>query len=308
MIHDGYLEVREGELFFELYTEPRHEGTVRPTLLFIHAGVADRTLWDHQVGYFTSKGWNVLRYDRFGYGRSRPKQAYLDQSPRSKVEHYKHTAVIVRHARTLRPISSGRHHDKVVVIGLSMGAATSIDFTIAFPDLVCGLVVIAGWLSGFDCSDTLEEQQVFFQETILMESRDEERLADLRVHLWGDGPLQPEGRLHKEARQQLYAWCKDIAQRELNGTGGSAFEDQDPLPPAVGRLAEIKTPVAVAIGTLDESSIISAMRYISDHVQGSTLKEYKAAHMVNLEYPDDFNAWLEEWLNLHLSSRQDRER
>ncbi|MCJ1421195.1 hypothetical protein MMC32_007557 [Xylographa parallela] len=180
-----------------------------------------------------------------------------------------------------------------------MGAATSIDFAIAFPDLVCGLVVIAGGLSGFDHPNTPEEEGIFAREAILTESKDVEGLANLCVRLWGDGPLQPEGRLCKEARQQLYAWCKDIAARELNGTGGSAFEDQDLDPPAVGRLSEIKTPVAVALGTLDESSTIAAMRYVGEHVRVSTLKEYKAAHMVNLECPDEFNVWLEDWLNIH---------
>ena len=301
MIHDGYLEIEEGELFFELSTPllPRSRASTRPTLLFIHAGVADRTLWDYQVAYFSSKGWEILRYDRFGYGKSRPKQAYLDQRPRSKVKHYQHTAEIVRHARTLRPTLSDKDHQKVVAVGLSMGAATSIDFAIAFPDLVCGLVVIAGWLTGFDSPNTPKEEELFSRQTPLIEAKDMEGLVDLRVHLWGDGPLQPEGRLDKEVRQQLYTWCKDIAEREATGTGGSAFEDQDLDPPAVGRLSEIKTPVAVALGTLDESSTISAMRYVSDHVQASILKEYKAGHMVNLEYPDDFNVWLEEWLNIH---------
>ncbi|MCJ1378585.1 hypothetical protein MMC17_001684 [Xylographa soralifera] len=300
-MHDGYLEIAEGALFWELYTAPSvgFRASARPTLLFLHAGVADRTLWDSQVAYFSSKGWDVLRYDRFGYGKSRPKQAYLDQSPRSKLKHYQHTAQIVRHAHTLRPAPGDRGHEKVVVVGLSMGAATSIDFAIAFPDLVCGLVVIAGGLSGFDYPNTPGEEEIFSQEAILMESKDVEGLADLQVHLWGDGPLQPEGRLRKEARQQLYTWCKDIVVWELNGIGGSAFEDQDLDPPAVGRLSEIKAPVAVAIGTLDESSTVAAMRYVSDHVPVSTLKEYKAGHMVNLEYPDDFNVWLEEWLNIH---------
>ncbi|MCJ1390711.1 hypothetical protein MMC18_009448 [Xylographa bjoerkii] len=301
MIHDGYLEVEEGELFWELRTASLvgSRATARPILLFIHAGVADRTLWDYQVDYFTSQGWDVLRYDRLGYGKSRPKQAYLQRSPRPKLKHYQHAAEVMRHAQTHRPAPRGRDHEKVVVIGLSMGAATSSDFAIAFPDLVCGLVVIAGGLSGFDHPNTSTEEEIFSREAALVESRDAEGLADLRVHLWGDGPLGPEGRLRKEARQQLYTWCKDIAVRELNGTGGSAIEDQDLDPPAVGRLSEIKIPVAVAIGTLDESNTISAMRYVSDHTEDSTLKEFQAGHMVNLEYPDDFNVWLEEWLNAH---------
>ncbi|MCJ1399853.1 hypothetical protein MMC11_003056 [Xylographa trunciseda] len=304
MLHDGYFEVEGGELFWELWTAPSlaSQASPRPTLLFVHAGVTDRTLWDYQVACFSSKGWDVLRYDRLGYGKSRVQQAYLDQRPRSKLKHFQHAAEIVQHAQTLRFAHSGRKHEKVVAVGLSMGAATCIDFAIAFPDLVCGLAVIAGGLSGSDYPNTPEEEELFSREASLMESQDVEGLANLTVHLWGDGPLQPEGRLRKEARQQLYTWCKDIAVREVNGTGGSALEDQDLDPPAAGRLSEIKIPVAVAVGTLDESSTISAMRYVSDHTENSTLKEFEAGHMVNLEHPDDFNAWLEEWLTTHFGS------
>ena len=301
MIHHGVLDVEEGQLFWELRPASRVDARAltRPSLLFIHAGVADQTLWDHQVEHFSAQGWDVIRYDRLGFGRSQPTQAYLDQRPRPKLKEHQHAAEIVRHVQSIRPGSTHHDQQKVVVVGLSMGAVISLDFTITFPHLVCGLAVIAGALSGFDHPNTSIEEEMFSREATLMDSRDVEGLVNLRVKLWGDGPLEPEGRLRNEARQHLYTWCKEIAVRELNGTGGSVLESQDLAPTAAGRLSDIKLPGAVALGTLDESSSIAAMRFVKEHTELSTLKEFKAAHMVNLEYPDDFNVWLEEWLNTH---------
>ena len=54
---------------------------------------------------------------------------------------------------------------------------------------------------------------------------------------------------------------------------------------------------AVATGKYDESSTTKSMEYIVQHVSGATLKEFDAAHMINLECPELFNAWLGAYLN-----------
>jgi len=118
------------------------------------------------------------------------------------------------------------------------------------------------------------------------------------VKIWGDGPLQKERRADERVRQTLYTWCKDIAIRELNGTGGSAIEDEELKPPAEGQLVDIKIPVAVALGTLDESSTNAARGHIIPHVDSAIVKEFSSAHMINFELPDAFNTWLEGWLGL----------
>ncbi|MCJ1250601.1 hypothetical protein MMC30_007829 [Trapelia coarctata] len=293
MTLERFLQVDEGSLLWLLdcpnVTGPR--ASERPTLLFIHAAVADHTLWDCQVEYLVTKGWNVLRYDILGYGKSHPSEAYLEASPRPPVKHYQHTAQVVRNLLYKEQTSN-----KVIVIGLSRGGAIAVDFAIAFPDLVCGLAVVAGGLSGFDSRNLPKEDELFAQEERLSEARDSDGLARLRVRIWGDGPLQEEGRVDYRVRQSLYTWCKDIAVREHNGTGGSAIEDEELDPPAASRLVDIAIPVAVALGTLDESSTNAAMRHITANVTCATAQEFDSAHMVNLERPDAFNAWLEAWL------------
>ena len=182
------------------------------------------------------------------------------------------------------------------MVGLSHGGTIAVDFTISNTGLVAGLVVVAGGLSGFYIPNPPEEDLIFFEEDKLFEAQDVEGLAQWRARVWGDGPLQTEGRAGNDIKQMLYRWCKDIAVRELNDTGGCALTEQGLEPPAEGRLSEIEVPVAIAAGMFDESSTTATMRFIGEHVKNATIKEFKSAHIVNLEMPDEFNLWLEGWL------------
>lgn len=62
-------------------------GDLKPTFLFIYAGVTDHTLWDAQVDHFLRRGWSCLRYDIFGHGKSVPSEEYLQAADRRRVDH-----------------------------------------------------------------------------------------------------------------------------------------------------------------------------------------------------------------------------
>jgi len=309
MRQHGYLQVEGGVLYWVRNSPSADEAAGKPprcTLLFIHAAIADHTLWDRQVRYFNTCGYEVLRYDLFGFGKSLPSEEFLNKADRPPVRHYEHAAQIIQHWRQLPPYSdipfTGVHGNKVVVIGLSRGGATAVDLVLSHPDLVCGIAVIAGGLSGFHAQNLPEEDKIFAQEESLLKAKEAESLAQLTVRIWGDGPLQKQGRSPRTLRRDLYEWCKDIAIRECNGTGGSAIASKDLEPPAVGRLADIKVPVAVALGIFDETYTTAAMRYLGENVNNSTMREFESAHMVNLECNSAFNPWLEMWLNEHEKS------
>lgn len=67
---EGWLRVPEGSIYWRLDVSTGNDATDRPTILLIHAAVADHTMWDAQVEFLVSKGWNCLRWDLFGYGVS----------------------------------------------------------------------------------------------------------------------------------------------------------------------------------------------------------------------------------------------
>ena len=297
------LQLPEGVIFYQFHT-PRSTTSpalARPTLLFIHAAIADHTLWDDQVSYFKLRGWDVCCYDMFGYGRSLPSQAYLQQDQRPAIKHFEHTASVVRSIHALKFGESGQEVGKVVVIGLSRGACVAVDFAIAYPRLVAGLVTIAGGLSGFEHPNLPAEEAIFAREPQLVAAKDVEGLVDLNVRAWGDGPMQEVGRANELVREKLRIWYTDIATRECNSTGGAAIEYEVLEPPAALRLSEINVPIGVGIGILDESSTVAAMRYIGTQGKNVTVQEFDTAHMVNLEASDQFNTWLEAWLEASIT-------
>ncbi|KAK9349575.1 Alpha/Beta hydrolase protein [Lipomyces doorenjongii] len=181
---------------------------------------------------------------------------------------------------------------KVVVIGISAGGMLAIDFTLANPHVVVGLVAVAAGLSGDDSTNTEEEDKLFEQCGKLEAARDVEGLALMNVRIWGDGPLMEEGRLASFIRRKMLTWTKDIAACEFSLTGGNSIACEGLKPPAVVRLGDINMPVAVAIGTLDETATIAGMRRLCRNVGGAVAKEFCTAHMVNLEAADEFNSWL----------------
>ncbi|KAK9428533.1 Alpha/Beta hydrolase protein [Lipomyces doorenjongii] len=268
----GFVQIPEGKLFWVLDEPLPASEAPRPLLLFIHAGVTDCTLWDGQVSYFTARGWTVLRYDMFGWGRSTPNESFLCQPPESrpKVKPLEHPVQILEALRDEMTGGGivGAGGTRVVVIGISAGGMLAIDFTLANPHVVVGLVAVAAGLSGDDSTNTEEEDKLFEQCGKLEAARDVEGLALMN----------------------------DIAAREFSLTGGNSIACEGLKPPAVLRLGDINMPVAVAIGTLDATATIAGMRRLCRNVGGAVAKEFCTAHMVNLEAADEFNSWLEAWL------------
>ena len=306
--HD-YFQTANGYIYWE-YDEPKDLGGqqgLRPTLLFIHAGVADHTLWDEQVSYFTARGWGVLRYDIFGYGLSKPTAEYLQTDPRPKVKHYDHAASIAKNLfslNTTRGGNSNAFRSKVVAIGLSRGGGIAIELTVVHPELVSGLVVAAGALTGVNAPNTPEEDALLGQWFKSMKDGEIEKAATIFTQFWGDGPLVRGSRMKKDAREKLYAWCEDITRREADRSGGGfciPFEGTEP--PAAERLSSIEVPVATATGKYDETSTTDGMQTITEKVKAVSVKEFETAHMINLEAPGTFNAWLEEYLDQFVLGR-----
>lgn len=309
MSRQDYLQTEHGDVYW-VYNAPKNLGghqVLRPTLLCVHAGVADHTLWDEQVSCFTAKGWGVLRYDIFGYGLSKPTAKYLKTDPRPKVKHHEHAASI---ARTLVAINtalkgtSDAFSSRFVVIGLSRGGGIAIELTVAHPELVCGLIVVAGNLTGIDASNTAEEMAILRQWYQSMQAGEIEKATTTFTRYWGDGPLVHETRMRQDVRDKLYAWCADITRREAEMTGGGfciPYEGTDP--PAAERLSTIKVPVATATGKYDETSTREGMRSITEELKAVSVKEFETAHMVNLEEPRAFDSWIEGYLDTYVIKR-----
>ena len=258
----GYAPVENGELYYEV------AGHGHP-LLLIHAGVADRRMWDDQFAVF-AEAFRVIRYDTRGYGLSRTEAASF--SNRQDV------------ADLLRHVGVERTH----VIGVSRGGQIAVDFTLEYPAMVSALIPTAAGLNGYEEQPDEAEaalNRMFEEMEAAWEAKAWERLVDMEVQVWVDGAGQSAGRAPAAVREKVRAMCLS------NYRSQTVEPSPRPLdPPAFGRLGEITAPTLVLIGDLDVPACVRIADRLTQGIPGARKVLFPGvAHMIPMEAPEAFN-------------------
>jgi 3-oxoadipate enol-lactonase len=224
-------------------------------------------MWDEQFVAF-AQHYRVVRYDARGFGKTTSEDgAFSDRQD---------IVALLRHLGI----------EQTAILGLSRGGALAVDFTLEHPEMVDALVAVAGGLSGYEGPATEAEMQLFAEYQRLEEQKDYDALTAFEVHVWGDGPTQPEGRAAALVRERL----REMLANNYR-THREVFQPRKLEPPAVDRLREIHVPTLVIVGDLDFSDVIAAMNLLAERVAGAQkIVIPGTAHMINLEQPDRFNA------------------
>lgn len=260
----GFVETNGARVYHEV------AGSGPPVVL-IHAGVANLRMWDDQVAALRDD-YRVIRYDTRGYGRTETDA--IEFSNRADI------------AALLDHLGEASAH----LVGISRGGTIALDFTLEHPDRVRSLVIGAGGISGYQSPEEAPAED-FEAEEKLYEAKDWAGLANWEADHWGNGPGQPADRV-PDVRARIYDWELTNYRAEKEEGMPQALD-----PPAVGRLDELKVPMLVIYGTLDEAGTQESMRHLAASVPHARLEVFEGvAHMLNLERPDRFNALLREFL------------
>jgi pimeloyl-ACP methyl ester carboxylesterase len=266
----GFLPVSGGRLYYEV-------AGAGPSLVLIHAGVANLRQWEPQVPAFAER-YRVIRYDTRGWGQS--ESEHVEFTNRDDL------AAVLDHVGE----SSAR------VLACSRSGSIALDFTVTQPDRVDALIVVAGGLGGFHAD--LPDDQKAVAEAMEKESeeawnaKDWTRLADLETRYWVDGPGQPTDRVDPELRATVHDWILTTYQAEKEEAIPQPLD-----PPAATRLGAVTMPLLVVIGDLDDAHTNAACRFLADSVPGSRFEVmHGAAHMMNLEQPEAFNRLVLDFL------------
>ncbi|MGI8999454.1 MAG: alpha/beta fold hydrolase [Candidatus Limnocylindria bacterium] len=261
---NGTLETNGARIHYEV------EGSGEPVVL-VHAGVANLRMWDDQVDALKD-GFRVIRYDTRGFG----------DTETDAVE-FSNRADIVA---LLDHLGERSAH----VLGLSRGGSIALDFALEYPDRTRSLIVAAGGIGGYDAGD--EAPAGWEQVEAWMEARDWENVAEWETKYWVDGPGQPSDRVDPALRAKVHDWILTNYQAEKEEGTPKQLD-----PPAASRLSELKAPLLVVIGTLDDPGTQESCRHLAAAVPGARLEVFDgAAHMINLELPGRFNAVLREFI------------
>jgi 3-oxoadipate enol-lactonase len=244
-----------------------------PPVLFVHAGVANRSMWDDQVEALRD-AYRVIRHDTRGFGETE-----TDAVP------FSNRADI---AALLDHLGERAAH----VVGLSRGGQIALDFALQYPERVRSLTVVAGGVGGFQSPDELPGE-TWDEVEALERAKDWDALSDWETTFWADGPGQSPDRV-PDVRRRVHDWVlTNYRAEKVEG------EPQPLDPPAETRLAGLHAPLLVMLGTLDDPGTVDSMRHLAGSVAGARLEEFESAHMVNLEHPERFNRALREFLDGH---------
>ncbi|MCW2639960.1 MAG: hypothetical protein JWP76_2266 [Dactylosporangium sp.] len=264
------LEVPGGRLHVE------ETGAGEPVLL-LHAGVTDSRVWDTTAPLLVSAGYRAIRYDARGFGRSPASEA-----PFSPVA----DALAVLDATGV----PAAHF-----VGLSQGAATAIDATLAAPHRVRTLTLVAPGLSGYGWPRLPGHER----RLAAAESGDMHGLALEIAHLWAPmsfgSAYPPEDATAEPADTEPEDFASRIVREQAEALMADDRAAEEPS--ALPHLAEITAPALVVLGDRDLEAVEHLGRLLAGTIPAATLVTLTGAdHILPLRVPDRLHALLIEHL------------
>ncbi|HZU85909.1 MAG TPA: alpha/beta fold hydrolase [Anaerolineaceae bacterium] len=267
MIESGFAEVNGIRLYYE------SAGAGDMPVVFIHAGIADRRMWDAQFAPLAQE-MRVLRYDMRGYGQSFPKIGEF------------------AHANDLISLLDHLKISRAVLVGSSKGGATALDLTLAHPERVAGLILVSSAPAKLEFEGQPPRQ---WQEmSASFKKRNFVRAAELEVEIWVDGPQRTPEKVNSAIRELVREMDMIALANEANALGTETWLEDH----AAQRLRELNLPSLVMIGELDDPNIIHAGHWLAEAIPGAQKVSFPdAAHLLNMEKPAEFNQILREFLS-----------
>jgi pimeloyl-ACP methyl ester carboxylesterase len=247
-----------------------------PTVVFLHTGISDKRSWQEVLDHL-SADMEVVAYDRRGFGTTTYRAEAHDQLV---------DLLAILDALTL---------DQVVLVGNSRGGQIALDFTLAHPERVGALVLVAPGISG---APPVDDSEVDLVETAIWDTLAAadsagalEALNLGEIRLWVDGPHAPEGRVDGPRRELALDMNRIALHAESPG------HEPAPSVEAWSRLSEVHCPVLVIVGDLDLGHMKERAHGLARAITGARLVVMEgAAHLPGFEQPAAFAALLRDFL------------
>ena len=260
----GFAEVNGAKLYYEVM------GAGHP-LVLLHEGIADSRMYDDQFNAFAQR-YRVVRFDLRGFGRS-------DLPPGDEP---------VALYEDLYGLLALLGIKKTYVLGMSMGGAIALDFTLAHPVMVDALILVAPGVSGYDMTSFEEEYKAIGGEIEEAVKRgDYERASELETRIWVVGPERTPQQVDPSVRQRVY----EMNLHNFRNMGAAEFPPSQELdPPAIARLGEVAVPTCLIIGDKDVREMLSIIEKLEQGIPGARKVVMRdVAHALNMEQPEEFN-------------------
>ena len=268
-LRSGYADINEVRLYYEMAGEGSY-------LVLMHAGCADRRMWDKQFSAFAQR-YHVLRYDMRGYGNST-----LAAGPFSNRDDLYHL---------LEFLGIQQAH----FIACSMGSLAVTDFALEHPEKVQSLVLVSPALSGY-----LYESQPHQSVLDLITARktgDLQHAAELQSQIWADGFKRSSDQVNAQVHELVRQMSLDALNNQIDAIRETGFLMEVPLqPPAMNRLEQINAPTLSIVGDLDDDTVLAIADLFTTRISAWKAIIHATAHLPNMEKPNEFNQIVLEFL------------
>jgi pimeloyl-ACP methyl ester carboxylesterase len=254
----GYATVKGARIYYRMAGKGK-------TIVLMHAGIADSRMWEPQFDLF-ARHFQVIAYDLRGYGRT-------EMPPGSYAHH-----------RDLYGLLNYLGIPRASLVGVSMSGGKAINFAIDYPGMVEKLVLVASGVEGYEFKDQATVEQWPAIENAI-ERGDYLSAANLEIKMWVAGPR----RTIDQVDPGVVRLVKDMLLPTYATPPERGIEERLE-PAATNRLWEIRSPTLVVVGDQDVPDILSVSKIVIAAIQGAQRVTIAgAAHLPNLEKPDEFN-------------------
>jgi len=264
----GTAEVNGARIYYEVAGEGE-------PLVLVHAGIADGRMWEGQISAFAER-YRAVRYDLRGFGKTEMVEGSFS------------------HHEDLRGLLDSLGIERAHLVGCSMGGGAVLDFALEYPERIGNLVLVGSAIGGF--SPDFAPPKEWDELVAADEAGDLERISELEVRMWVDGPAR--------SPEDVAAPIRDLV-REMNlialqTEAAELGEEWEPEPPAADHLHDIPAPTLLIVGDEDQPRIFAAADLLEKELPNvRRIVMHGTAHLPNMERPEEFNRLVLDFLKDH---------
>lgn len=246
-----------------------------PAVAFVHAGIADSRMWEPQLRPF-AKARTVIRVDLPGFGKSP-----IETNP-------------VSYRGSVNAALDAYDVERGAIVGTSLGGITALDVALDTPERVTALVLVGAGIDDHDWGDEMSEFDA--AEEAAIERGDLEAAVNVNLDFWVAGPHRTLDEVDVEVRKLAAEMQMDAFRQHWPDDLRAVKLD----PPASQRLGDVAVPTLVVTGDEDVTDIIRIGDRLAREIPGAARATIGgAAHLPNLERPEEFNRVVLGFLDEH---------
>jgi 3-oxoadipate enol-lactonase len=240
-----------------------------PVIIFVHGFPFDKSMWNDQLDALSNR-FRCIAYDLSGYGRTTAREEFSIETFADDLDAFMHIMQI----------------ESAAVCGLSMGGYIALRAISKYPERFSSLL-----LCDTQCiADTPEAKQKRANSIRQIEAEGLTTFAEGFVkNIFTAESLQSK----KAVTEKIKSVILNTAPSSITGTLKALAEREE----TCSILSDIKIPVLIICGKEDKVTPPPQAEFLHKNIRGSQLRIIEsAAHLSNLEQPQQFNEAIDSFL------------